>query len=77
MPIYEYRCRACGKAFDHLHRRLNEPAPACPACGAKRPVKQLSSFSPKVGGSASERLPCSSGSCCSRHCPAAGSCSVA
>ncbi|MBQ6474479.1 MAG: zinc ribbon domain-containing protein [Victivallales bacterium] len=44
MPIYEYQCRQCGHRFSHLHRRLNEAAPACPKCGSE--VKKLfSSFS--------------------------------
>jgi putative FmdB family regulatory protein len=76
MPIYEYICRACGRPFEHLHRRLNEPAPACPACGAKKAAKQFSSFSAKVGGSQMEMPPCASGGCCSRKCPSAGECNL-
>jgi len=30
MPIYEYRCRACGHAFETLV--LGAARPACPAC---------------------------------------------
>lgn len=74
MPIYEYRCRACGRGFEHLHKRLNEPAPDCPACGAKKPEKQFSAFSAKVGASRPEMPPCASGGGCSRRCPAAGAC---
>ena len=76
MPIYEYRCRACGHAFEQLHRRLNEPAPACPACGAKKAAKQFSAFSAKAGGGKPELPPCSAGGCCSRKCPSAGACEL-
>ncbi len=48
MPIYEYECQKCGKVFSHLHRRLNEAAPACPECGDKDVKKKFSSFSAKV-----------------------------
>ncbi len=33
MPIYEYCCRECGEKVEVLHRRRNEPAPACKKCG--------------------------------------------
>lgn len=33
MPIYDYRCEACGHEFDDL-RGFNDPDPeACPKCG--------------------------------------------
>ena len=34
MPIYEYYCPSCNGRFNHLARRFDEPAPACPACGS-------------------------------------------
>jgi putative FmdB family regulatory protein len=61
MPIYEYVCRECGHQFEHLARRLNEAAPACPECGTKRPVKQFSTFAAAVAGP--KAPPCSSGAC--------------
>ena len=34
MPIYAFRCAACGHEFDRL-QKLSDPDPAaCPACGA-------------------------------------------
>lgn len=74
MPIYEYTCGKCGKAFEHLARRLSEPAPACPACGAKKVTKQFSTFSASVGGGMSDVPPCATGACSARKCPAAGLC---
>lgn len=43
MPIYEYRCQACGHVFEEL-TRLSAPAPACPKCQSADTARQLSSF---------------------------------
>lgn len=48
MPIYEYTCSACGHAFEHLARTLSDKPEKCPACGAKKIAKQLSTFAPTV-----------------------------
>lgn len=32
MPIYEYRCEACGQEFEEYLRTSTSPAPPCPAC---------------------------------------------
>jgi putative FmdB family regulatory protein len=40
MPIYEYTCDDCQRGFEALVRSGQEPA--CPDCGGKRLVKQLS-----------------------------------
>ncbi len=38
MPLYEYRCSACGHRFDHwfptFQAAAEGAAPACPSCGA-------------------------------------------
>lgn len=52
MPIYEYRCPACGKKSSRIWMRLptaaDEAALACPACGAGRLARLMSRFaSPK------------------------------
>lgn len=40
MPIYDYRCEACGHEFEDL-RGFNDPDPdSCPECG-KDTVKKL------------------------------------
>lgn len=31
MPLYDYRCQACGTRFQSRHG-FNDPAPVCPAC---------------------------------------------
>ena len=33
MPIYEYRCRGCGRQFETLV--LKSATPACPACSSE------------------------------------------
>lgn len=42
MPIYEYRCTACGSRFEQIVPRSSSPAPPCPSCGAKKPEKLIS-----------------------------------
>jgi putative FmdB family regulatory protein len=46
MPIYEYRCRKCGKLFEKI-QKVGEGGDSlkCPDCGGKKPEKVLSSFS--------------------------------
>ncbi len=41
MPIYEYRCAACGHQDDHLQKVSEAPLTKCPACGKKKYSKQL------------------------------------
>jgi putative FmdB family regulatory protein len=52
MPIYEYRCEACGHTFDTLQKISEAPLTRCPACG-KEALKKLispSAFRLKGGG---------------------------
>lgn len=52
MPIYEYRCGACGEDTEVFHRKMNEPAPVCPSCGedALSQLVSRTSFKLKGGG---------------------------
>lgn len=61
MPIYEYVCKSCGHAFEHLARSVSAPAPACPQCGVKRVAKQFSTFSARSAGP--KAAPCAAGAC--------------
>ena len=36
MPIYAYRCDACGVAKEHLQKMSDAPIAACPECGPAR-----------------------------------------
>jgi len=43
MPIYEYACKACDRAFEELVlRRSDEADVRCPACKGKRVEKRMS-----------------------------------
>ncbi len=45
MPIYEYRCKKCGKRFSVLTLRVSEsPVPVCDKCGSKRADRLMSRF---------------------------------
>ena len=42
MPIYEYRCNACGHQDEHLQKVSDAPLTVCPVCGKDQYTKQLS-----------------------------------
>jgi len=42
MPIYDYRCRACGRAFEALVR--GSTTPTCPTCQSDDLERQPSLF---------------------------------
>jgi putative FmdB family regulatory protein len=51
MPIYAYRCSACGHAQDHLQKMSDDPLHACPACGGETYVKQVTAAGFQLKGS--------------------------
>ncbi|HVP08106.1 MAG TPA: zinc ribbon domain-containing protein [Burkholderiales bacterium] len=51
MPIYEYRCAACGHQEDHLQKVSEAPLTKCPACGRRKYEKQLSAAGFQLKGS--------------------------
>ena len=40
MPLYEYRCEACGSTFEKIQRFSDPPLEVCEKCG-KGPVRKL------------------------------------
>ena len=45
MPIYEYRCRKCGRRYSVLTLRVSEkPAPQCDKCGSRAADRLMSRF---------------------------------
>ncbi|RDV82921.1 FmdB family zinc ribbon protein [Ammonifex thiophilus] len=66
MPIYEFRCQACGYRFERLCP-MGETGEnlTCPACGAKAPLRVMSAFTTKgvESGSGSSCSSCTSTSC--------------
>jgi putative FmdB family regulatory protein len=51
MPIYAYRCAACGHAKDVLQKISDPPLADCPACGAPRFEKQVTAAGFQLKGS--------------------------
>jgi putative FmdB family regulatory protein len=51
MPIYEYRCSACGHQEDHLCKVSDAPLTKCPACGKKKYEKQVTAAGFQLKGS--------------------------
>ena len=64
MPIYEYRCPACGEQFEVL-LRADDPTPGCAKCGS--PVERVMSVTGgvRIGGGAAR----SGGPCCGESQP--------
>ncbi len=46
MPLFDFRCRACGHEFETLVRPVShgDPPTTCGACGAGDPERLLSTF---------------------------------
>lgn len=51
MPIYAYRCGACGHAKDVLQKMSDAPLTTCPACGAEAFSKQVTAAGFQLKGS--------------------------
>ncbi len=67
MPIYEYRCAACGRTFENLQTRSDETPERCPTCGATELARQLSVFAVNSSRSAAPAGPCGSDDCACRR----------
>ena len=51
MPIYAYRCSACGHAKDVLQKLSDPLLSTCPACGAEAFAKQVTAAGFQLKGS--------------------------
>lgn len=61
MPLYEYRCEACGHRFEVLQKMgAGSQGIACPKCGSEQVKRLLSTFASAVSGSAPCGAPASS-----------------
>jgi len=56
MPVYEYRCRACGEEFEAFLMGASD-LPRCPGCGGEDLQKKFSV--PCCGGAGGGRAGCS------------------
>jgi len=75
VPLYEYRCTACGKLFEELVRNPeHEQRLACPQCGSQKLERQLSRIATPRGASPTPTPgPCASCAGAERSCPFRGS----
>jgi putative FmdB family regulatory protein len=51
MPIYEYRCGACGHKLETLQKLSDSPLTDCPVCGKARLSKLVSAAGFQLKGS--------------------------
>jgi putative FmdB family regulatory protein len=51
MPIYAYKCSACGHAQDVLQKMSDEPLTVCPACHGATYSKQVTAAGFQLKGS--------------------------
>jgi putative FmdB family regulatory protein len=51
MPIYEYKCDACGTRFEQIQKFSDPPIDVCPNCGERKVHKLLSSPAIQFKGS--------------------------
>jgi putative FmdB family regulatory protein len=61
MPIFEYRCKSCGKSFEAIVS--GSSLPACPDCASADLEKQFSVFAVGSGGPSPSSLPPGCASC--------------
>jgi len=73
MPIYEFKCSACGKEFEEIITSKDNSI-SCPGCDSLDVNKLMSACSFKSEGGSSAQTASASGcaSCASKNC---GSCS--
>jgi putative FmdB family regulatory protein len=72
MPLFEYLCKDCGKAFEKIVPRYDSPA-ACLHCNSSNVEKQLSVFA--VAGSSQKELSSEAG-CGTCGAPQPGMCGM-
>ncbi|CAM4276323.1 FmdB family transcriptional regulator [Bordetella tumbae] len=51
MPIYAYKCSACGHAQDVLQKMSDAPLSVCPECGQSTYTKQVTAAGFQLKGS--------------------------
>ena len=51
MPIYEYRCKKCGRHFEELVMNSSQKV-ACPGCESERVEREFSLFASSTVGCA-------------------------
>jgi putative FmdB family regulatory protein len=67
MPIYEYRCRACGGDFEKYVQTAGT-AVACPSCASDNVMRKLSVFGLRREGGPVASMGSGGGGCCGGGC---------
>lgn len=67
MPIYEYRCAACGKRFEVLVASARQAASACGECGSAS-IERLPSRFALRGATSGATAREAGGGCCGGGC---------
>jgi putative FmdB family regulatory protein len=62
MPIFEYRCEACGHKFEAI--LFGSQTPECPQCHTDKLEKQLSTFAVSKSSASSPAAGCGQSNCC-------------
>ena len=74
MPLYEFQCDACGKAFEELFRSMTERRrPVCPKCGSRNVHKKFTACA-TAGGDRSKGRGGSGGGCSTCRAPSCAPC---
>lgn len=64
MPIFEFVCSECQKAFEELVRSSSSvDSVTCPGCGSQHVKKKVSTFASKAAGGSSFSFSPSASSC--------------
>lgn len=70
MPLFEYRCDACGHVTTFLEKAGARSAHPCEECGSRKTNKVFSTFAAQSGGTAAAAAPpCGN---CTNDCRFAG-----
>lgn len=51
MPIYEFKCNACGHVFERLQKLSDADPTACPDCGQEQVRRQVTAPAFRLAGS--------------------------
>jgi putative FmdB family regulatory protein len=62
MPIYEYRCSACGFQKEYLQKVSDAPPVTCPECGKESLAKMVTAAGFQLKGSGWSKADSASGS---------------
>lgn len=73
MPIYEYKCEACGGDYEQMRRMADaDVGLECPACKSGEVNRRLSSFATTSGSA--DRAPMGGGGGCGMGACGTGGC---